>query len=257
MYRVQNFFSGQNGYENCNRLAGQNKRTHPALDSVIIPLSFACQFKNPLPMFSKCAQNSGSPQQASCARQRDSNPCKTSIVLGKLIFHRNCSSGTMILWTIVSLRENRDFQFFDKPGTLSQVFGQCQSIRGFAFSTVRPSGTACAVRGRFIVHSRLQFVRRSTEIANSLCPTLFRVFHPTKYIKKLLQVFNLKAMTLNHKFHTDCQAESVSTQRSTDTLTNPSVWPVSVPSRCVPFASKVGTWKFHSPNNSWATNRES
>ena len=185
MYRVQNLFSGQNGNENCDRLAGQNKRMYPALDSVIIPLSFANQLKNRSSTCSRCAQKFGSFQQASCARQLYWNPCKTSIVLGKLIFHRDCSSETMILWAISSLRGNKDFEFFDKLGTLSQIFGQYRSICGFAFSTVRPSGIACAIRGRFIVHPRLQFVRRYTEIANSWCPILFRVFHLTKSIKKI------------------------------------------------------------------------
>ena len=58
------------------------------------------------------------------------------------------------------------FPIFDKLGTLSQVFSQCQSICGFAFFTVMSSATTCAMGGWFLVHPKLPFVRWSTILPN-------------------------------------------------------------------------------------------
>ena len=86
---------------------------YPALDRVSIPLSFLCQPEKRRFTFSRCsAQNRGSSQKSSFARQRHRNQSTIAVELGKLIFHRNCSFQRMILWKFLSsLKRNKDFQF--------------------------------------------------------------------------------------------------------------------------------------------------
>ena len=56
------------------------------------------------------------------------------------------------------------------------------------------------------------------ECARCLCPTFFCFFHPTKWIKNYFKCSVWRLWLWSKSFTRDPQAESVSTQRSTDTF---------------------------------------